>query len=294
MRIRTIKPEFFFHDGLHAAEVAEGLPLRLGYIGLWCAADRAGRFKWEPRKLGAQILPYDEGVDFSRVLDALVTRGFLVKYVSQGVEFGCIPSFNRHQVINNKERASEIPAPPSVPAGSDATATRGSHDDHASPQEGKGKEHGREQGKEGNSPPPPEVGRGAPDSPESSGGVQTEAAPEADPRHHAITSQWSGAYCEAHGCSYVSAGGRDGAALKQFLKASSAVTVEEFLTVARQAWERGKTDRYAGRCRSAATIHGLCTAWNDIRMELARPGPDEPRKAAQHPTDVSLEGMRFA
>ena len=110
MRIRTIKPDFFLHDGLFEAEREESLPIRLAYAGLWCAADREGRFKWEPRRLGVAILPYD-GIDFSRVLDALTTRGFIERHACGTVEFGVIPSFNRHQVINNRESPSSLPEP---------------------------------------------------------------------------------------------------------------------------------------------------------------------------------------
>src|SRR4051812_45234679 len=88
MRIRSIKPEFFLHEGLYELEQEAGLPIRVAFAGLWCAADREGRFKWEPRKLGVMILPYD-GLEFSRVLDALSTRGFVVKYTSEGSDFGC-------------------------------------------------------------------------------------------------------------------------------------------------------------------------------------------------------------
>ena len=147
MRIRTIKPEFFLHEELYNAEVETRLSLRLAFAGLWCAADREGRFKWEPRRLGIQILPYD-GTDFSRVLDALATRGFIVKYTSGTGVYGFIPSFVKHQVINNRERESELPSPVEgveiqCP---DASITRGSRDEHAGKAEGKG----REQGKEGN------------------------------------------------------------------------------------------------------------------------------------------------
>jgi hypothetical protein len=110
MRIRTVKPEFFLHAELFDAEESEKLPLRLAFIGLWCAADREGRFKWEPRRLKAQVMPYDS-CDFSRVLHALATRGFLVHYASNGQEFGAIPSFSRHQVINNRESPSTLPEP---------------------------------------------------------------------------------------------------------------------------------------------------------------------------------------
>jgi hypothetical protein len=160
MRIRTIKPEFFTHDGIFEAEEETGLPLRLAYIGLWCAADREGRFRWEPRRLRVQILPYDD-VDFSRVLDALTTRGFLVKYASDGREFGAIPSFPRHQIINNRERESELPEPLSINI-IDACPTRAPRETHAGKAEGKGREGNmegnKEQGREGDesaTPPAP-------------------------------------------------------------------------------------------------------------------------------------------
>jgi hypothetical protein len=109
-RIRTIKPEFFRHADLYEAEKETGLPLRLGFAGLWTAADREGRFKWKPRELKLDCLPHDD-VDFSRVLDALATRGWLVRYAVNGVEYGAIPTWADHQVINNREKASDYPAP---------------------------------------------------------------------------------------------------------------------------------------------------------------------------------------
>lgn len=108
-RIRTVKPELFRHEGLYDLETELGIPVRLAWIGLFTIADREGRFKWRPRAIKAEVLPYDD-VDFSRVLDALVTRGFLVKYENAGTEYGWIRTFGLHQVINNRERASECPA----------------------------------------------------------------------------------------------------------------------------------------------------------------------------------------
>ena len=110
MRIRSIKPEFFMHDGLYELETEKSLPLRLAFIGLWCASDREGRFQWEPRRLGASILPYDRSIEFSHVLDALLSRGFIVKYRVNGAWYGWIPTWKKHQIINNKERASVLPA----------------------------------------------------------------------------------------------------------------------------------------------------------------------------------------
>jgi hypothetical protein len=89
------------------------LPLRVAFAGPWTAADREGRFHWKPRQLKLDCLPYDE-VDFSRVLDALATRGFIVKYAIEGREFGFIPSWHQHQIINNREKPSEIPEPNAI------------------------------------------------------------------------------------------------------------------------------------------------------------------------------------
>lgn len=110
-RIRTIKPEFFRHADLFDAEEDTGLPLRLAFAGLWTACDREGRFEWKPRQLKLDCLPYDD-VDFSRVLDALATRGFVQKYEAEGSAFGLVPSFTKHQIINNREKESALPPPP--------------------------------------------------------------------------------------------------------------------------------------------------------------------------------------
>lgn len=127
VRIRTVKPELFLHDRLFEAERSSGLPLRLAFIGIWCAADRAGRFKWEPRRIGAAILPYD-GIDFSRVMDELEAGGWLVRYEVDGKTYGEVPSFTTHQLINNRESRSVIPENPSK---IDACPTRAPRVPHA-------------------------------------------------------------------------------------------------------------------------------------------------------------------
>jgi hypothetical protein len=109
-RIRTIKPSFFAHFELYQAEVETSLPLRIAYAGLWTMADREGRFKWSSPELKLGCLPYDN-LDFSRVLDALDSRGFVVKYCENGRDYGWIPSFKDHQMINNKESNSILPEP---------------------------------------------------------------------------------------------------------------------------------------------------------------------------------------
>lgn len=157
-RIRTIKPEFFRHADLYEAEKETGLPLRLAFAGLWTAADKSGRFKWKPRELKLDCLPHDD-VDFSRVLDALATRGWLVRYAVQGVEYGAIPTWETHQVINNRETPSKLPAP-----NENNILTREARvlDALATPHKGKGREGEREKDSEANAsgadaPPDPAI-----------------------------------------------------------------------------------------------------------------------------------------
>lgn len=155
-RIRTIKPDIHLDEDLWDLECETGLPLFRAFVGLWNHADKEGRFEWRPRKLKAKILPYWDG-DFSRVLDALTTRAFVVRYTCQGREFGVVRTFKRHQVINNREAESVLPAPPDgwddsvgtletstrAPRVRDACTTREVH----TQAEGKGRE-GKGRGKE--------------------------------------------------------------------------------------------------------------------------------------------------
>lgn len=146
-RIRTIKPEFFQDGDLFDAEVETGLPMRVAFAGLWTQCDRRGRFRWKPRELKVAILPYDS-VDFSRVLDAFATRGFVLRYEVDGQAYGAVRTFERHQVVNNREAESEIPPPPDIqvqessrdPRVTDACNTRDPREDHAGSGERKGKE----------------------------------------------------------------------------------------------------------------------------------------------------------
>ncbi len=110
-RIRTVKPEFFLSEDLFDLEVQSGgLLIRLSFVGLWTAADRAGRFHWRPRTLRAIILPHDK-TDFDDVLRWLCVGGFVCCYESDGERFGFVESFSRNQVINNREKESTLPDP---------------------------------------------------------------------------------------------------------------------------------------------------------------------------------------
>lgn len=109
VRIRTVKPEVYRHEKLYDLEKKTGLPVRLFWIGLFAVCDREGRFKWRPGSIKLDILPFDI-VDVSLILDELWGAGFITRYRSKTDEFGCIPTFRDHQVINGREAQSKLPA----------------------------------------------------------------------------------------------------------------------------------------------------------------------------------------
>lgn len=110
-RIRTIKPEVFHDEHLWMLAETTGHPILQGFAGLWCYADREGRFEWRPMALQALILPYWRG-SFGQVLDALEGGGFIRRYEVDGREYGLVVNFKKHQAINAREPASTLPEPP--------------------------------------------------------------------------------------------------------------------------------------------------------------------------------------
>lgn len=134
-RIRTVKPELAMHEGLFDLETETGLPIRFAWCMLFTVADREGRFIWRVRTLKSQILPHDD-IDFSRVLDAWLTRGFVRKYRVGVTWYGWIPTFGKHQVVNNRESKSAFPsivgADEVIQELTDASGTRESRVEHAS------------------------------------------------------------------------------------------------------------------------------------------------------------------
>lgn len=110
-RIRTVKPELAKHEALFDAEQRTGLPLRFAWAMLPTVCDREGRFVWRPRTLKADILPHDV-LDFGAVLDAFLDLEMVRRYEVGGNVYGWIPTWHKHQSVNQREAASSIPPCP--------------------------------------------------------------------------------------------------------------------------------------------------------------------------------------
>lgn len=105
-RARNLKPGFFKNDLL--AELP--FEYRLLFQGLWCEADREGRLEDRPKRIKAEVFPYDD-VDVEAGLNALASAGFIERYESNNSKYIQVVAFSKHQNPHCKESASTIPAP---------------------------------------------------------------------------------------------------------------------------------------------------------------------------------------
>ena len=228
-------------------EKSSGLPIRISFAGLWTCCDREGRFKWKPRQLKSDIIPHDE-VDFSRVLDALFAHGFIKKYRVDSTDYGFIPTWHTHQVINNRESKSILPDPKETfflqPV--DASSTREPRNDNASPTESRDGQ-GERKGKEGKEKPSARKARGA-----EVNNSQTAKA-QCQTRHsryqEAIQNwyrEWAGTDCPWNGA--------EGRQLSELLKAWPGVADAEFFNCLSNL---AKSDCISSGTRPSEWLHKL-------------------------------------
>ena len=118
MRIRNVQPKVFQNYELDDAEFQMNLPLFKFLVGLWCHADREGRFVWDTRKLQAHIFPYRPQVDITAMLGVLEQQAVIAKYEIDGKEYGWLPTFTEYQYLSRNEPQSILPAPPNEGSGS--------------------------------------------------------------------------------------------------------------------------------------------------------------------------------
>lgn len=101
-----MKPGFFTNEHLAALPYEA----RLCFAGLWTIADREGRLEDRPLRIKAVLFPYDD-LDMNGLLAQLEQKGFIVRYIADGVAYVAIPTFLEHQRPKSDETPSAIPAP---------------------------------------------------------------------------------------------------------------------------------------------------------------------------------------
>ncbi len=105
-RARNIKPGLYKNEDLAECSIWA----RYIFPGMWMMADRAGRMEDRPKRIKAELLPYDE-ISVAPLLDELASRGFILRYENAGQHYIEICKFSEHQTPHVREQASSIPAP---------------------------------------------------------------------------------------------------------------------------------------------------------------------------------------
>jgi hypothetical protein len=104
MRSRNLKPGFFKNEKL--AELP--FEARLLFAGLWCMADRNGRLEDRPKRIKAEIFPYDS-VSIEKLLNVITLHDFTLHYEGNGKNYIQIINFEKHQNPHPHEAKSIIP-----------------------------------------------------------------------------------------------------------------------------------------------------------------------------------------
>lgn len=121
MRARNIKPGFYKNE-----ELADCSPWsRLLAPGLWMLADKEGRMYDRPKRIKAEIFPYDN-VEIEQLLEELVRCRHILRYEVDGRRFIQVLTFSDHQRPHSNETKSLIPPhSPEVPIKDNSTSNHG-------------------------------------------------------------------------------------------------------------------------------------------------------------------------
>lgn len=108
-RARNIKPGFYKNEDLAECSIWA----RFIFPGLWMMADREGRLEDRPKRIKAEILPFDTQ-DADPLLRELESHGFIIRYQIEGSSFIQISKFAANQAPHYSEKPSVI-KPPELP-----------------------------------------------------------------------------------------------------------------------------------------------------------------------------------
>ena len=109
-RIRTIKPDLALDP-----ELADlGFAARYFFVNLLCHCDKKGRCEDNPKRLQAQILPWDGHKVQVDTLISELTPKFIIRYEVGGKKYLQVRNFTKHQRTHTSEPESVIPAPPAA------------------------------------------------------------------------------------------------------------------------------------------------------------------------------------
>ncbi len=107
-RTRDLRPGFFKNEQLCELPFAN----RLLFAGLWVIADRSGRLEDRPKRIHAELFPYDPDLNVDVMLEELDKRDFIYRYILNENSYIQIAKWHIHQHPHPKEPESCIPPIP--------------------------------------------------------------------------------------------------------------------------------------------------------------------------------------
>lgn len=123
-RIRSAKPEFWTKQKL-----VRDLPdrdLRFTFKGIWeVCCDDDGRFDADPRGIKSELWRYDDDITVRKIekwLKVIAGSGRIVLYEVDGIRYGYVRNFLKHQKISHPT-PSKLPPPPPELLRNDSGAT---------------------------------------------------------------------------------------------------------------------------------------------------------------------------
>lgn len=105
-RARNIKPGLYKNEDLAECSIWA----RFVFPGLWMLADRDGRMEDRPKRIKAELLPFDDA-NVDQLLNELARFGFILRYEVEGERYIQVLKFSEHQTPHVREQAGTIPAP---------------------------------------------------------------------------------------------------------------------------------------------------------------------------------------
>jgi uncharacterized phage protein (TIGR02220 family) len=110
-RARNIKPGLYKNEDLAECSIWA----RFIFPGLWMLADREGRLEDRPKRIKAELLPFDSQ-SVEPLLSELADKGFIYRYDADGVAAIQILGFLKHQSPHYSEKPSVIKPPENLEA----------------------------------------------------------------------------------------------------------------------------------------------------------------------------------
>jgi hypothetical protein len=282
MRIRTIKPEFWFDEktGQMSLEAV------VVFLALLNMADDHGNLRADTRLIRGQLFPYRPTLDIDGAITECVGLGLLRPYEVRGQAYLSISNFLKHQKINRPSTGKLLPQPhegqfteasndekqPKIEASlsNNGWLTEDSLSHHGGlsvGREGKGRERkGREIAQNDEKSEKPIADATAPKGSRASG----------------LTAQLVEAFQKARGAKYLHQKGKDGEALKELMTIATDEEVVERFT-------RGLT---ASGWLRINTIAQLRQKWNDLAKPTTS-GHTE-KKATVQLVDPALKHLTTA